>query len=115
MCETGFVGHEFYSRPSNSLPARSDQLGGKALSFDPPQHGDDENETKSDENVGFLMTENHFGLLKGRFFLLQTTQSTQTLSVVWMGWYPGLLVSGWGGVRYRAHYGAINHGDHTEL
>ena len=68
MCETGFVGHEFYSRPSNSLPARSDQLGGKALSFDPPQHGDD-------ENVGFLMTENHFGPLKGRFFLSQTTQS----------------------------------------
>ena len=34
---------------------------------------------------------------------------------VWMGWYPGLLVSGWRGVRYRAHYGAINHGDRTEL
>ena len=57
------MGHEFYSQPSNSLPARSDQLDGKALSFDPPQHGDD-------ENVGFLMTENHFGPLKGRFFSL---------------------------------------------
>ena len=30
---SGFVGHEFYSQPSNSLPARSDQLDGKALAL----------------------------------------------------------------------------------
>ena len=27
------MGHEFYSQPSNSLPARSDQLDGKALAL----------------------------------------------------------------------------------
>ena len=27
------MGHEFYSQPSNSLPARSDQLDGKALTL----------------------------------------------------------------------------------